>query len=171
MKLQRKLGKSLIDATGQEYPNAIVTARNMILNNQHNLLQIDLNCFVDYQKYLDRKAPLSYHISPLMFDDSNTPPMFNNISEVTNAIDTLNSDVYNIINRNISFGRGDTRYVISDMLDLENNCSPQNDVAKLWLMEQLDHEGIPFYVNWEFVEENEAKFNYLATLNQFLKSL
>ncbi len=163
MILKRKDSAPLEEATGVVHSEAVIAVVWHTLNHQMKDLHINMNVFTSLDAFNNGKAPLTYPILPFHFTSANTPPDMANAAAVVAALMANAPNLYDII-PTINFGYGDTDYVVSDMLDLENGCNPQNDIAKLWIMEQKDHEGLPFYVNWELMDESNAKFDYEDTL-------
>ena len=167
MVIKRKSAYPLEDSTGSEYPEACIAARTHTYNHQHQELEIFLNVFVNQAKFDEGKASLPYVIPSLAFTKTNVRYNFSEAAAVIEAIMNDDPNKNEIIRNGISFGKGDTEYVVADMLDLEDNCNPQNDMAKLWLMEQPDHEGLPMFYHWELIDEN-GPYDYYNNLLTFL---
>jgi hypothetical protein len=167
MQINRKSTALITDSSGVEHPDACICVTGIITNPQFKELTITFGLFHNKDAYTSGKAPLSYYVQPFYFNTVNIAPDVTNIMAVIDALENDTPNKYEVLNT-IHLGRGAYEDVL-EMLDLENAAEPQTLMAKLWIMEQLDFEGVPFRENWELA--NGDKFEYETQMLAFLNAL
>lgn len=160
MKIRRKPGLEI-----EGYPNGVIYVKPSIVDFQKQELEIKLGFYESQEEY-ENGAESIFDLPSFMFNKDNTPPDINpmNAVAVITAILTNAPDKWETL-KTINFGKGDF-IEIQKHLDFKQYFNPITLVGKLWIMEQLDHEGIPFRENW--ILANGEEFQYEASLVNLL---
>lgn len=155
-RIKRRIGKEM-----REYPDAVIYTMPSMVDFQKQELSIALGVFASTSAYNNGDDPI-FIIPPFEFNTVNTPPDIQpvNAGAVIQAIAANHKDKYEIM-KSINFGKGDF-IEIQKHLDFKNYFNPISLVGRLWIMEQVDHEGIPLRESWVLIDNGE--FDYETTL-------